>query len=263
MSEERLKEIDELLIKGDDRDLLLERGQILAAMERFDESVDAYSLAIACDPFCSKAYLLRGRKYNSLMKYRKACADFTMATRFDTEESDNWYYFGVAYYMLREYLQAAEAFERCLKVTMKYRGDELPPIMDWCWMTYSIMGDRVNADRILSMVDEGMVCNPKLYYVEVYKRRLLLYKGVIEPRNFINMDELRNSDRPAVNYITAAYGLANYLYSTGEAEWSNELLKKIVAVDSYHYSFAYVLALRDLKDRGLIGKEDQNGCKEI
>ena len=129
MNGERLKEIDDLLNGGDDRDLLLEKGQILAAMERFDESVKAYSLAITCDPFCSKAYLLRGRKYNSLLKYQEACADFTMATRLNTEEPDNWYYFGVAYYMLRDYARAAEAFEGCLKVTRKYKGDELPPII--------------------------------------------------------------------------------------------------------------------------------------
>ena len=151
----------------------------------------------------------------------------------------------------RDYARAAEAFEGCLKVTRKYKGDELPPIMDWCWMTYNIMGDKANADRILSMVDDSPECSSKLYYVKVYKRRLLLYKGVIKAEEFIDMEELKNSDRPAVNYITAAYGLANYLYGIGEVEWSNELLKKIVAVDSYHYSFAYVLAMRDLKDRGL------------
>lgn len=252
MINSKLNEIDHLLEETPlKRDLWLEKGQILASQERFQEAINAYSQGIVCDPFCAKAYLLRGRKYNSLLKYEEAIADFTMATRLDPEERDNWYYYGVAFYMLRDYLRAAAVFERCLEVNIKYLPDELSPTLDWCWMTYNELQDKENAARILSMVDENLPCDPQFFWLEVYKRRLLLYKGVLNPDGFIDTEELEKSDRPAVNYITQAYGLANYLYGIGRVEESNSILLRIKEIDSYHYSFAYVLALRDLKDRGI------------
>lgn len=51
--------------------------------------------------------------------------------------------------------------------------------------------------------------------------------------------------------MTTAFGLSDYYTYRGELEKSNELLKKIAAMDCYHEAFVYKQTKQEMKARGL------------
>lgn len=247
--DDRLKEMDERLkVEPENGNLWMEKGNILNQAERFDEAIDAYSVAVTYMPFYSRLRLSRGRRYISAARYCEAFAELSFATRLDPADCENWYYLGVAYCLNGRYEQSLATFKRCLEVALCNDTDEIPPVVDWLYTVNMKLNRGEDAEDVLKYVNEDTRYKPNEFS---YKKRVLLYKGLIKPEELINEEQLNNSDRPKLYFISEAYALANYYYRKGDVEKSDDLLRRIRAVDKYHHAFAYTLTMQDIKRRGI------------
>ena len=204
------------------------------------DAVKCFSRCININPFNPEYYFRRGRKYVSMDEWPKALADFTMATRLETEVGPMWHYRGVANFFLEKYEEAIECFMRSIEVNIKYDGDLIPPSVDWAWMAYQKLGRRDDALKVLEYVNEGTKIAKS---DNDYKRRVMLYKGIENPDEFY-ADVNRENDLLGMAEI---YGLANYyLYIEGNVKRNVELLEEVLAYKTWHHSFAYKLALIEI-----------------
>jgi hypothetical protein len=79
-----------------------------------------------------------------------------------------------------------------------------------------------------------------------YHRRLLMYKGLIEPGALLDPAELTELD-----LATQGYGVANWYLYNGKTDQARELMERIVEGD-YWAAFGHIAAEADLgrKDGG-------------
>lgn len=63
----------------------LERAKLLNARLFMHEAIDAYSRAIAIEPFNADIYCMRGHRYMSVLAFAEAVADFIIASRIKPE----------------------------------------------------------------------------------------------------------------------------------------------------------------------------------
>ena len=105
---EKIAELKAQIEKDPKNDKLwYQLGMEYVAEDAFEEAVDAFSNGLIHNPFNKDCYRERGRKYISLQKYAHAVADFTIASRLDPYDNENWYYQGVAAHL-------AEMYDRCI-----------------------------------------------------------------------------------------------------------------------------------------------------
>ena len=246
---DKLEELERKLEKEPKNGKLwAEKGDLLGVLERFADAIDAYSMAVVYCPFDSRVRLGKGRKYISAKRYPESFAELTLAIRLDPDYYDNWYYLGVSYCLSGYLTNALDTFKHCLKLALKHNTNEIPSTVDWLWTINMKLGRRGDAQDVLKYVDENTKYKPNELS---YKKRVLMYKGLLAPEDVIDVEYLKNSDRPELYYITEAYAIANYYYINGDTKKSAEYLKKIKAVDKYHHAFAYTLAVQDMVDRGI------------
>lgn len=231
-----------------DDTLWLELGMEYVAQDAYQEAVDAFSNGLIQNPFSKDCYRERGRKYISLQKYAQAVADFTIASRFDPYDNEHWYYQGVSAYLGEMYDRAIEAFPKAIECMKRQGVEEWVAAVDWLWITYQTTGQKEEAARIIETVDEDTPVIPRSVS---YKRRVLLYKGIIKPEDFIDREALKTTDRPELYLISELFGLGNYYESIGEGEKAIACWKEARDVPTWHSSFAYQLAAKRLKERGL------------
>ncbi len=228
--------------------LWLEKGLEYVAQNRYAEAREAFSVGLIYNPFSEDCYRERGRKFISEGRYPEAVADLTMASRLDPYNNEHWYYQGVAAHLGEMYERAIEAFPYAIECMKKQGIDEWLAAVDWMWLTYNKLGMKDKAAEIITTVDEDTPCIPRSLS---YKRRVLLYRGIIKPEEFLDREALKSTDRPELYLISELFGLGNYYYSIGEEEKGNELLKEARDIPSWHASFAYQLVCKELEKRGL------------
>ena len=228
--------VDERLRRApDSAELWMERGLALADQRLMREAVEAFSKAISLDPFQGIFYRHRAHRYLSCWRFQDACADFTLASRLIPGNWDVWHHLGLSHYLLGEYAEAAEAYERCRRLSAS--DDKLIAVTDWYWMTLGRLGERERADALLERIHEGMDCGENL----AYYKRLLFYKGLVPESELLSGDTL--------NIITQGYGLSNYCRLQGDAGKADELIERILAAgdEDMWYAFGYLAAMADRK----------------
>ncbi len=251
MVNNRLMEIEAELIKDPDNPKIwLEKGLELVNLYMHYEAIEAFSIGLTLDSTNPELLLARGRRYISIRRYNEALADLSLASRLQPESFDNWYYMGVAYTISGNFTKATKAFEACLNFVLRNDDETLrAPVVDWLWLLYMRLGQKDDAEHVLSYVAEDA---PVLTMAPSYKKIALLYKGLLLPDSFIDENQLASDDeRALLYYITEVYCLSNYYYLMGNSEASNALLLRLKQVDQHHYAFAYQMAERDMRLRGL------------
>jgi tetratricopeptide (TPR) repeat protein len=181
------------------------------------------------------------------VSYWQAISDFALAARLKPEYWEIWYYMGVTYYFVRDYPQSLACFQTCLEKA-KSSGAGLIPIADWLWVLSKRL-NLANTDEYLDLVDENAPLDDPDEYT--YHRRILLYKGKLNPDNFFDWEELRRRGDTDADFVTQAYGLVHWHSFCGETEKANEILRQISKRPGMPAAFAYILAMRDIQDRNL------------
>ena len=211
----------------------------------FKASRDAFSRAIALNPFCAEYYFYRGRKHLSTDQYAQALADFHTALRLDPMDGQMWHYLGVALYYLGIYAQAAEYFRKTIAMNAKFGSACIWPEVDWLWMACMRTGDSEGARQALSLVaDDEYSSESDL----AYKKRVRLYKGVDSIETF-----MKNVDRvDQLNEVTELYGAVNYYrFIAPDAQKAHALADEILNIRTYLNAFGWKCAYFDRRD-GLV-----------
>lgn len=243
-----LKDIEMQLEKTpDDAELWYKKGMALVAEKRYDESIIAFSTGLIYNPFHKALRLQRGRKYITTDDYRTASAELMLATRLDPENWEAWYYLGVSLYMEGEYAECMKIQKRTIAVCREYGIGEIPAPACWYWQAAMKLGRVEDAEWILSQIDEETPCDNM-----DYRERLLLHKGLRDPKDFLDKKRLEDLDRPELYYMTLCFGMFNYLHYHGEEEKAIDILKEIYAMDQYHEAFVYKQTRQELRARGLL-----------
>lgn len=211
----------------------------------FEKSIEAFSMAIAYEPFNAEYFFNRGRKYLSTDRYAEALADFHMTLRLDPVDGQMWHYLGVALYYLKMYDEAAAYFRKALEMNQKTGSDCVWPEVDWLWMSLMRAGDQAGAMQALTLVkDDEYSSEGDL----AYKKRVRLYKGVDGIDAF-----MENVDRvDKLNEVTELYGAANYyMFVAPDKEKAAALLDEIIAMPEYHNGFGWKCAFFD-RQNGMV-----------
>jgi len=200
----------------------------------FREAIEAYSIGLTFNPFHALLYRHRGHRLISIRRFHEAALDLELSSRLDPTNWDTWYHLGLAYYLLEDFARAEKAYKRCLEIT---NSDELMvAIVDWYWMTLMHLGKKEEADKLLELVSENTDPGENLSY----KRRVLMYKGIIQPEELI---EYEGAEFPELELATQGYGLANYYLLLGEKEKAKELFERILKYSSFWSSFGYIASV--------------------
>ena len=232
-------------------------GRRLAYLGRYKEAIEVYSQGLERYQDSYKLLRHRGHRYITVREFDKAIADLEKASTLiegvsdeiepdgapnaagkprSTSHSNIWYHLGLAYYLNGEFEKALSSYRECLKFS-KINDDMLVATADWLYMTLLRLGKESEARTILGLINTDM----DILENSAYHRRLLMYKGLVEPTELLdpaNLDEM--------NLITQGYGVANWYYVNGEKEKAKNLLEKILE-SNYWAAFGYIAAEADLR----------------
>lgn len=217
-------------------------GLAFAQQGLYREAVDAYSSGIAIDPFKGILYRHRGHRFLSCYRFIDGLADFNMAVRLIPDNWDSWYHLGLSYFLLKDYNNAAKAYQMCLDLSTS--DDEKIAVSDWYYMTSMRLGNKDKAKEILDGISDGMEYGDNLDYYQ----RLKMYKGQIKPEDLLPEDLSKES---ALSVVTRGFGLANYYKIIGELDKAENILDFVIekGKDEMYMAFGYMAALAD---KGLI-----------
>lgn len=232
-------------------------GRRLGYLWRYERAVAVFTNGIRAYPTDPRLYRHRGHRLISLRRFLPAVADLRQAAALveglpDEVEPDGqpnaaniprstlhfniWYHLGLAYYLNADFDRAADAFRRSLDVSRN--DDSIVAAADWLYMSLR----RADRDAEAAEVLEPITADMEILENEAYHKRLLMYKGLLEPDSLLGADE-------QLDIATQGYGVANwYLYNAESAEdiaRAEALFRRVVDGD-YWPAFGYIAAEAEL-----------------
>lgn len=233
-------------------------GRRQAYLGRYDLAISTFSDAIEKFPDSYEALRHRGHRYITIREFDKAISDFEKAAALmasddlvieqdgvpnvqniplTTVQFNIWYHLGLAHYLKQDYFSALSAYEKCMEVS---NNDDLKvATLDWKYMTLKKLGRNQEADELLKMVSEDMT----IIENDAYHRRLLLYKGLIDPEELIDADI--DSETGRLQYVTQGYGLGNYYLRQNEVQLATETFLKVMKTNHWA-AFGYIASEMEL-----------------
>lgn len=243
---DEVKAVDEKLkLNPDNADLWMERGLALAKQLLFRESVEAFSNAIALNPFCGIYYRHRAHRNLSCWRIEDARADFSIASRLIPDNWAVWYHLALCHFLLKDFKKAEIAYRRCyeLSTTLELKV----AVSDWYWITLQRLGKPEEAQKLLDAMKPAFD-NPDFDPGAdlVYYQRLKMYAGIITPEELM---DIRDHSESLVHKLTISFGLANYLRVQGQEQQAEEIFSWMrKAGEEEYYAFAYIAAMMDQKN---------------
>jgi tetratricopeptide (TPR) repeat protein len=135
-----------------------------------------------------------------------------------TLQSNIWYHLALAHYLQHDFEAALAAWLDAMKLARN--DDTKVAVADWLYMTYRRLGRDSEAAKVLEPIKADM----RILENDAYHKRLLMYKGEIEPEELMSVET-----DDAVQLATYGYGVANWYLYNGQREKAFELFRKIVA----------------------------------
>ena len=222
-------------------------GDFRGAIQIFSEGIEKY-------PNDDRMYRHRGHRYISIREFDRAIADLEQAAKLiegkenETEpdgapneqnipvssrHGNIWYHLGLAYYLKQDWENAFRAYQNGFNSGRN--DDNRVSTTHWLYMIKRRMGDEEGAAKVLDVITSDM----KIIENFSYYHLCLFYKGEMTVKELIG----DNEDTPSG--ASAAYGLANWYYYTGEDKKAMEHLKALVASNSWA-AFGFIAAEADL-----------------
>lgn len=197
------------------------RAALLADPE---EAIVSYSHALRIRPLSSHVLYNRGRKQLGGRSTEMAAADLAAAATLDPDEPWKWHFLGVALYFMDRYSDAVDAFEQAVVAAQRRDEPLLPFEIEWIWNCHMKAGEPFAAREAIERVDER---TPVLESETTYKRRVLLYRGLLSEQDFL--DGIDRGD--VVEAANQLYGYANFLhYLRDDLRGSVEVLREVLAL---------------------------------
>ncbi len=91
-------------------------GDVEQHMNKLNEAIKSYTLAIHHNPYYVEAYKNRGHLYLSKREYALAVQDFDSALKYNQNSPELFLYRGMALVPQKKYKEASQMFNRCIKL---------------------------------------------------------------------------------------------------------------------------------------------------
>jgi tetratricopeptide (TPR) repeat protein len=229
-------------------------GRRLAYAGNYREASRVYSQGIEQHPDDARLYRHRGHRYITLRDFASAIRDLEQAVtliegREDEIEPDGlpnarnipvstlhgniWYHLGLAYYLQHDWDNAWRAYEAGYATSDN--DDNRVSTTHWRYMILRRQGKLDEAAAILTDISADM----QVIENDVYHRLCLFYKGEIP------LDEMLAEDAGGASGAAGAYGVANWLYYSGEEARARDRLAELAASEDWA-AFGVIAAEADL-----------------
>ena len=234
-------------------------GRRYAYLSRYRRAVQIYTDGLALHPDSYKLLRHRGHRHITLRQFDRAIADLAMAAELigdiepeiepdgipnrlnqplTTVQFNIWYHLGLAHYLNGDFEAALVAYQECMKVSTN--PDLLVATSDWLYMTLRRLGSEAEAKEVLEAVDDDL----EVIENDTYHRRLLMYRGEIEPQELLDLRRVEDPEA-ALEIATQGYGVANWYRYNGDPETAKQLFTEILKGSSWA-AFGYIAAEADL-----------------
>ena len=231
-------------------------GRRAAYLWRYREAIGIFSEGINKFPNDPRLYRHRGHRYITIREFDKAIADLETAASLISDREDEiepdgqpnryniptstlhsniWYHLGLAYYLQNDLKNAVRSYRECMKFSSN--PDMLCATSDWLYMTLKRLGNAQEARNVLAPITNDM----QIIENYSYHRRLLMYKGELQPDSLLNTQQASELD-----IATQGYGVGNWYLYNGMGEQANKIFEKVIA-GNYWAAFGYIAAEADLK----------------
>jgi tetratricopeptide (TPR) repeat protein len=239
----------------EDADAIIWLGRRLAYLGRYREAIEVFSEGARKHPNDARMYRHRGHRHITVREFDNAIRDLQRAAALERDQPDEiepdgapnryniptstlqsniWYHLALAYYLKHDFEKALPAWRETLNVSRN--DDMLVATSDWLYMTYRRLGRTQDAASVLSPIHKDM----RILENEAYHKRLLMYKGEIQPDNVLAFD---NPD--PVQVATFGYGVANWYLYNGQRERANALFQRILEGRNWS-AFGFIAAEAEL-----------------
>jgi len=243
----------------DDADAIIWLGRRLAYLGRYTEAVQTFSEGIRKHPEDARMYRHRGHRHITLRQLAAAVRDLNHAARLtrgqpdeiepdgapnpygiprSTLQSNIWYHLALAHYLAGDFEAALPAWQEALEVSTN--DDMWVATADWLYMTLRRLGRDTEAAAILAPVHREM----EILENDAYHRRLLMYRGEIEPESLLDF-----GGNDPVQVATQGYGVANWYLYNGDGDRAREVFLRILETPNWA-AFGYIAAEAELARTG-------------
>ena len=239
----------------DDPESFIWLGRRLAYLGRYREAIDIYSEGLERWPDAYALLRHRGHRWISVREFQRAIDDLEAATRLiagvpdqvepdgapnahnvprSTSHSNIWYHLGLAYYLVGDFENALRCYRACLEFSTN--DDMLCATTDWLYMTLRRLERNDEADAVLQPITADM----QILENGSYHRRLLMYKGALQPEALLS-----SADATELDLATQGYGVGNWYLCNGNETRAKEIFARVVQ-GSYWPAFGFIAAEADL-----------------
>ncbi len=242
----------------DDLDNIIWYGRRMAYKDYHNEAISMFNEGLEKHPTSPELYRHRGHRYITTRRFNMAVIDLQKAadlmkgrkpqiepdgipnkinTPLSTLQFNVYYHLGLAHFLLGDYSNALNAYEQCMKFSDN--DDLLVATSDWMYLTYKKLGEDEKATALLNRIKTSM----NIVENESYHKRLLVYKGEINPEELLSIS---TQSQDPLTTVTMGYGLANhYLFSGNRARYF-DMLEDIIDT-GYWAAFGFIAAEADLQ----------------
>ena len=240
-----------------DADSIIWYGRRTAYLGHFREAIEIYARGISLHPYDARFYRHRGHRYISVRELNNAIVDFERAARLlegrpdqvepdgqpnaqnrpiGTLRSNVYYHLGLAHYLKGEFARALPIYRRELQWATN--DDRRVSVAHWYYMALRRLGRAIEASQFLRPFGREM----DVIENQAYHRLLLMYKGELPVDSLLPR---QSADRPSVQDVTVAYGVANWHLYNGRRGEAERIFRQIVATRQWG-AFGYIAAEAEL-----------------
>jgi tetratricopeptide (TPR) repeat protein len=152
-----------------------------------------------------------------------------------TLQTNIYYHLGLAQYFQGDFAGAAASFEFCGAISQN--DDMRVAASDWEYMSRRRAGLHEEAAELIRWVTP----ETDLLENEVYKRRILMYQGLVSPDSLLGSAD----GDVALNLATQGYGVGNWYLAEGDTARAIQIFEDVLKGD-YWAAFGYIAAEADL-----------------
>ena len=240
-----------------DADSIIWFGRREGYLGHFREAIEIYSRGISLHPYDARLYRHRGHRYISVREFNNAIVDLERAARLmegkpdqiepdgqpnaqnrpiGTLRSNIYYHLGLAHYLKGDFARAIPIYRRELQLANN--DDRRVSVAHWYYMSLRRLGRAIEATQFLRPFRRNM----DVIENQAYHRLLLMYKGELPVDSLLPRD---GAQRPSVEDVTVAYGVANWLLYNGRRDEAERLFQRIIASRQWA-AFGYIAAEAEL-----------------
>ncbi len=256
--------LDNFNSNPDSLDYIIWYGRRLAYLSRYKDAIGVYSEGLKKHPESYQLLRHRGHRYITIRQFDNAISDLEKAaflirgteTEVEPDGVPNrlnqpltsiqfnvWYHLGLAYYLKGNYDKAVSAYKKCMEVSTN--DDLLVATSDWLYMTYRKIG---NVDAAAALLEP---INNKMRIIEngAYHKRLLMYKGEIEPEDLLDVEVTNEASE--LQMATQGYGVGYWFMIQGDINRAREIFQQVLET-SYWPAFGYIASEVELNNLLLV-----------